>query len=519
MDRTLAMTTTALGTAFAGTPVTPADAAVIRDARRSGRTDVADDKGVAARSEDSKVMKCHHDKVDDVLGGIDTMRAGREKYLPRFRKEKADNYENRLMLTKMTNVYQDIVEGLASKPFEQLVELDGDPSQEYLDFAEDVDGASNQITIFAANTFFNGVNHGIDWIFVDHPPADANVRTMRDYREAGLRPYWTHVLNSNVLDVQSKVIGSKEVLVYFKVLEPGHPDHIREFERADTGEVTWTLYRKVKQDNSTEPQWVVVDAGDISIGVIPMVPFVTGRRKGRTWQVVPPMKSALELQVELYQQESALKFIKTMSGYPMLAANGIPKPKDAQGRPVDEVPVGPSTILWSGTNAETGKAGSWGYVEPSSENMKFLAADNESTARELRELGRQPLTAQASNITVIAAAVAATKARTAVRAWALLLKDTLENALILTALWMNDTTYEPVVSVFINFDDFMDGADIEALNAARERGDISRETYWHELRRRGILSSTFDDDEEVRRLLTELPSDGMDTTGEDPNAT
>ena len=40
---------------------------------------------------------------------------------------------------------------------------------------------------------------------------------------------------------------------------------------------------------------------------------------------------------------------------------------------------------------------------------------------------------------------------------------------------------------------------------------ISQETYWHELKRRGVLSPEFDVETEQQRLLDELPGDGVDT--------
>ena len=52
-----------------------------------------------------------------------------------------------------------------------------------------------------------------------------------------------------------------------------------------------------------------------------------------------------------------------------------------------------------------------------------------------------------------------------------------------------------------------DGSDIEELGKARERGDISVETYWDELKRRKILSPEFDVEIERKRLLDDIPVD------------
>lgn len=465
---------------------------------------VAVDDDMKKRSKDSAAMLPYWDQVNTLLDGIRGMRAAGEIYLPRFSDEDICDYNQRAKLTKMTNVYKDIVEGLSSKPFEQLVILkdDSNPPDEVVQFIEDVDGSGNNLTVFAANTFFNGINNAIHWIFVDHSNPVNQPRNIAEYKAGGNRVYWTHVSGSNVLDVRSEMIGARETLTYFKMLEPGDVERVREFKRSDDGVVTWTLWHKTED---MIPKWVVEDSGLISIGVIPMVPFITGRRIGRTWRIDPPMLDAADLQVELYQQESGLKFAKTLTAYPMLAANGIKPEKDSMGKPIYKVAVGPNRVLFTGTDS-SGKVGSWSYLEPGSESLKFLAADIEHTIRELRELGRQPLTVQSSNITVTTAMVAALKAKSAVKAWALMLKDTLENALLMTARWTG-VQYVPNVHVYTDFDDFMDGDDLDALGGARDRKDISRETYWTELKRRGVLSSDFDPVKEEERLLNELPGD------------
>jgi hypothetical protein len=177
-----------------------------------------------------------------------------------------------------------------------------------------------------------------------------------------------------------------------------------------------------------------------------------------------------------------------------------------------KVAVGPNRVLWSPPRDDGGPAGQWAYVEPGAESLKFLEARIEATERRLRELGRQPLTASSSNITVITAAVAAGKAKSAVKAWALMLGNALENALVLTAKWMG-IEYDPTVHVFAEFDDWMEGEDLDALNAARDRRDISHETYCEELLRRGVLSSNFTVVRERTRLLNDLPGNGPDNLG------
>lgn len=474
------------------------------------------------RSVDSEAMVPYWDKVDAIVDGIDALRREGEKYLTKFNDETQAEYDFRLRQTKLTNVYRDIIEGLAAKPFEQAIMFTEDQSddksgstpQSIIDFSYDVDGSGNNLTVFAAQTFFNGINSAIDWIMVDYPEADPTVVSIADSKRAGRRPYWSHILGRNILASESEMIGGKETLTFVKIFEPGEPDKVREFRRSPSGSVDWALYERtekvVEGTGLNATYFKKIKDGNVSIGVIPLVPFHTGRRDGRSWKLFPAMQDAADLQIELYLQESGLKFLKVLCAYPMLAANGINAPKDAKGNPV-KVAVGPTRVLYGGTGAD-GRAGSWTYVEPSAENLKFLAEDITNTIQNLRELGRQPLTASSSNITVITAAVAAGKAKSAVKAWAFKLKDALENALLLTAMW-DGISYDPDLTVFTDFDDWMEGEDLPTLQDARKTQQISQETYWEELSRRGVLSTNFTPERERARLLADVPIDDVSNEG------
>lgn len=472
-------------------------------------------------SADSRAMLDYWDQTDTIVDGIKAMRDAGDKYLPKFTDEQGDDYAFRVRLTKLTNVYRDIVEALSSKPFEQEVTLETDESktvpQPITDFSEDVDGAGNSITIFSGATFFNGINSAIDWIFVDYPPVDPTIRSQADAKASGARPYWSHVLGRNVLDSQSQMISGKETLVYLRIYEPGTIDHIRIFQRDPiSGVVSWQVFVKgqawvdAPHPFNGKTQFVLDSEGVVTIGVIPLVPFFTGRRDGRSWRFFPAMRDAADLQIELYQQESGLKFAKVLAAYPMLAGNGVKPPMQADGKTPKKLAVGPGRVLYAPPDG-AGVAGSWEYVEPSATSLTFLANDVKETIAQLRELGRQPLSLP--NDTVVSATRNANKSKSAVKAWALLLKDALENAMVITCQWMNidPATYDPTVNVYTEFDDFMNGGDLVALAGDRTRKDISRVTYWEEMKRRGVYSAEFTAQREEERLLKEMPSDGPDT--------
>lgn len=497
------------------------------------------EKGPDTPSADHEAMAPYWRMVETILEGAEAMRragstGGENPYLPKFPNEADEDYRYRKANAKFTNIYADIVSNLASKPFAKEVTLDEDAPDRIKALAEDIDGRGNNLHVFAANLFFGGVNNAFDWVLVEftktRPNPSGRPLSQAEERAQGLRPYWLHIPASRMLAAYTATIDGKEAFVHCRFREDATVrdgyvevarERVRELNRepivgADGavtgyGPATYTLWEKQK-GNDGKDTWVAIDSGAITLGVIPLVPFITGRRKGGSWRFVPPLQDAAYLQIEHFQQETALKHIKELTAFPMLSANGV-APRQEGGKIVP-VPVGPQAVLYAPPYGEGGQHGEWIFIEPTAESLKFLAADVENTEKQLREIGRQPLTATAG-ITVVTAALASQKASSAVQAWAWALKDALEQALRYTAMWLKEPV-EPEVRVFTDF--AIEAADDKGptmIMEMRKNGDLSRRTTWDEAQRRGILSGDFDADDEEQALQDELPDadDDIEITG------
>lgn len=459
-------------------------------------------------SPDMKKMLDYYQLVDALNDGIDAMRKGKQMYLPKFPDETNEDYLFRLSQTKMTNVLSDIIESLAAKCFEEDVKLDGEEADqnEFLrEFVKDVDGSGQTMNMFAMDVMEAGIRSAIDWIFIDYPVVDTSQpMSVKQKKDMRIRPFWSRIIAINVLEAKSVMFGGTEQMTYFRYKEPGTPDRVRVLELNEKI-VKWTLYRKTDNyDEKRKTYYVMEKNGVMDIDEIPIVPFITGRRVGRTFELKPPMKAAADAQKDIYHQESALKYAKVLAAYPMLSGNGVKPARDEAGN-IIPLGIGPQRVLYAPPNTD-GSVGSWKYVEPNANTLQFLAKDIETGFQNLRELGRQPLTAQTQNLTTVTTAFAAGKSKSAVSAWAGRLKGTLEHALRITAKWESIKDAVVRVFVFTEFDEFMGSEDIAELNTARSNGDISQETYWFECKRRGFLSDGFDPKKEKQLLLTESAS-------------
>lgn len=470
-------------------------------------------------------MLPYWNKVEAILAGEEAVIASGELMLPRFPGEDFDTYSRRLANAKFTNIYGDIVATLASKPFANDVRLRDGAATEMEALIEDIDGRGNNLTVFAASTFYAGINYAIDWIFVDYTPArpraDGGKLTLEDASRQGLRPYWVRIPAKRMLACYSEMIGGKEIIVHARILEDNTVrdgfgeltvQQVRILDRAieydefgtaiSVGPPTYEVLRRQRGVRAnSKSTWVPVAQGTMGIDEIPLVPFVTGERVEGSWVIQPPMRDALNTQVQHYQQETALKHIKEMCAYPMYAGQGVEPDTDSEGN-VKPIVIGPGRQLYA-PPSEDG-TGRWEMLEPSAESLRFLAEDIKATEDALRNLGKQPLTATAG-ITVVAAAVGSQKSSSAVQRWAFGLKDALEQAFVLTAKWKRVAS-PPEVVVYTDF--AIETADEKGptmLMEMRRNGDLSRLTLWEEAQRRKILSADFDADVEDERLAEEAP--------------
>lgn len=486
-------------------------------------------------SSDYEAMSPYWEKVEAILGGEDEIRAGGQAYLPKFPNEDPDDYKYRLATGKFTNVYADIVYHLAAKPFAQEIQVDEKTAGEQIRaLLANIDGKGNSLHTFAGETYFEGINRAVDWIFVEFtkpaPRADGLPLTQADEKKQGLRPYWVHIPATSMLAVYSDTIAGEEIFTHARWLERSVAregfdevvtERIRELNRAPILDefnrtigyqpATYAVWEKRASTSRTvsrrasSTNWEIVEEGKMSIGVIPLVPFITGKRIGKSWRFVPPMRDAANLQIKLYQAETRLWNISDLTAFPMLSGNGVAPEKDDDGDP-KPLPVGPRAVLYAPpTMGQTSAThGSWSFIEPAAQSLTFLSGEIKEMVKELRELGRQPLTAQSGNLTVVTTTFAAQKGNTSVKAWALALKHTLERALKLTAMWLKDASEPAVIWNLEDLDlDAIEDQGPEWLKDMAKRKRLSTRTEWKEAQRRNVLSSDFNPDDEEKALEDE----------------
>ena len=486
------------------------------------RDDPSNPSGAYAR------MSAVRERVGDILEGPDAIRAKGQTYLPKYESEDANEYKRRLTQAPWLPEFEDILGGLASKPFTKDITLADGASSEIVALAEDIDGRGNNLTAFARPTFRSGIAFGMVGILVDNT-GTGTARTRAEERRAGVRPYWLALSADDIIDLKTAFVGGREVAYHVRlkesvVVRDGYDerveDRIRELNRDPAysprgdivalGPPTWALHR-AERNNEGEQVWVKIDEGAFApLDEIPLALFWTGDRKG-SQEVQSPLAALADKQIELYRALSRKDEAYTKAGFPMLTANGLRPP--AKGE--EKLMTGPGRVLYA-----PAQGASWDYIQPEPDILKELRAEVEATRDDMRRLGLQPLMPKSGGVTATASAIDGARAQSAVQTWALAFKDVLEQALVYTARWIGQ---EPNVEVSIHTD-FLAGItsqpSLDALAKAREAKDLSRIAYLTGLIRLGVLPGDFDMEADEALIATELeglePEETPPEQGEEP---
>lgn len=470
----------------------------------------------SAFSSDYASMKDSFDMIFDILGGLERIRKQSTKYLPQYEKESKNEYSRRLAVAPWRPEFMDALLSLSAKPFQRDVQLTDSPSQAMQDFSEDVDGRGHDLTAFAREVFQNAIAYGVHGILVDFPTMTPGL-SLGAERASGARPYFVQVNAENLIALYTDYVNGKQVITHLRIRERfveryGFTERIvnrvRIFEPG-----RYEIWETVPQQSglgSNQPSnvntnqqtaMVKIQEGPITIPEVPLALFFTNKRTSEYF-VRPPLIDLANMQIELYRALSRQEEILTYAGSPMLVGKGMNPPEESKDgtETASQIVVGPRSVLFAPPGIG-GVQTDWSYIEPQAANIVAIQGHIQSLVNDMNRLGLQPAIDRRGTITATASAYDAAKAHSTLQAWAVGLRDVLEQAFIFANQWL--ASNESVsVNVFTDFAGDLSARVDEAkvLQATKAAGDLSRETLWQEYLRRGILGPDFDMDTEEQKI-------------------
>ena len=448
------------------------------------KTPASPSREYTARDPDRKL-------ITDVVGGLPAIVREKERYLTRWTNETPESFTTRLRDAVWTPLFDDILFGLASKPFSKEVSLRDGASARLEEWCEDVDGQGNNLHVFAQRAFEMAVRDGRVAVLVDYPAGPPPL-TMAQEAASGRRPYFVLIPDADLIALYTERQNGRDVIAHARIRE-------REIVRDGWGEAEverirvlepgrWSLYRRDDSapGRTAASKWLLEDEGVFTpLRFVPMVVFEVGD--------APPLAKIARLQIELFRQENNLKSILNRTAFPIFAANGMSAPSEKE----KTLTIGPGAILFGGDG------GSWSILEPQGTTIQQLREVIDGIKTEMRRLGMQPLLPGTGTITATASGIEAAKAHSAVQMWALKLKDALEQMLAIMGAWVGE---QVEAEVFVNTDfgiELADRADDQTILALYEQGVVSKSTVRDEMKRRGRLSADYDGDEDDERIEEE----------------
>ena len=434
--------------------------------------------------------------IDDLYGGTISMRDARAKWLPVEERESAKAYNARLDRSILYNSYRDTIKKIVSKPFSQPVIVQGEGTgHEALEAIEDnADRRGSDLTAFGREVFEAAVKYGMTHVLVDHP-SNSNL-SLAQQRERDIRPYFVHVPPTNLIAWRFKDERSEELSqarIKETVCVPDGEWGEKEIERI----TVWFEDRVEVWENESgndDDGWVVAEGRDHTFGRIPLLTFYIDRTG--TLTSTPPLEDLAWLNLAHWQSYSDQRNILRVARVPIILATGF---KDGE---LDGMTIGPSRFMES-LNPDAKLQ----HIEHSGKALSAGAEDIVALEERMVVLGLQPMTQKAGNTTATGKAIDEGRTHTAIQAWIRGAENFIEALYGLAGEWIGAEIPDDFgIDINNDFGFTNRSADeVSNLIKARVTGELSRETFLKELKRRGFLSEAVDIPKEEGMLEDEVP--------------
>ncbi len=434
--------------------------------------------GLESRNYQAMALRWH--LPETLMGGTTAMRAAGHTYLPQDDKESDAGYDTRLRRSFLLNAFARTVRSMTGKPFSKPIVMREGAGDRLSEMAEDIDKEGRKLNLFMEEVFRTAMTYGLSHILVDMPKSSVPNPTLADDLREKRRPYWVHVKPRQLIGYRSRRVGSQQVLTSVRIREVtmeedgdyGEKEVIRIREINLTNYIIW---RQVPADSS----WVVEEQGPMTLGFIPFFTVYTGRVGFQLAN--PPLEDLAWMNVAHWQSSSDQRHILHVARVPILFSSGL-------GEEADKLIIGPNRHIQGPENS------TMTYVEHSGAAIASGREDLLDLEDNMRLMGLELLMPMnGGGQTATAKALDYADINSPLQFMALGMQDTIDLALWASAKWMN---IDETAKVKVNTDfgiTLRDAADVQGLIQSRIAGEISRETFWRELKRRNILADDFDE--------------------------
>lgn len=315
------------------------------------------------------------------MEGTQYLRQNASRFLPQQPMELEDAWRGRVSRSVFSPFYQRVARTAVGLILRKPIYLDGGDESFFEEWREDVDRQGTSLDQFARDQLLNSIAYGHSSWLVDFPDA-SNIRTLKDQKDARLRPYFVPVPIWNILGWRQDPRENAGELQQVRLKEVAavpkgrfgqeYKNRVRVLEKGK-----WELYEASGELGTTG--WTIIDQGRISVENIPLVS--TYSNKLAPLYSDPPLEEIAQLNLTYYQRHADLIQALHIAAQPLLVLKGFDDSTDPVGLSVNNAILLPPE-------------GDAMYVEPASSAFDAQRAELDLLEDQMGKLGIAVLTQQ-----------------------------------------------------------------------------------------------------------------------------
>jgi len=431
--------------------------------------------------------------INSLMGGTKAMRKKGEKYLPRERKEKMRDWENRRDRSFLLNKFKDAVNKTSSKPFSRPITLqNAEKLHEQLKLIEDdADGTGRNLTQFFWACFKNALEKGLTHVLVDFPAIDGQL-TLAQERALGVRPRFVHI---KAEDLFFWKFDNDDNLVEIRFTEKGvessgehsqkKVERIRVYKKE-----TWELWEK-----NEKGAWEKKEDGTHTFNGVPLTTWYMDQDGVMT--ATPPFLELAWTNLTHWQSYSDQRNLLRVARVPIVVGSGFTK-----GEIDDGIEIGATRFIVS-ENPDAKIE----HAEHSGKAIEAGRMDLKDLEEQMDMMALEPFVGKTGAPTATAKAIDESKSQSSVQAWIRSGENVVKNCYALAGEWVKyELPDDFKADIFNDFAIVLMGKDDkETLLKTVQSGKISQQTYLRECKRRGFLSENLDVEEEIEAIESQPP--------------
>lgn len=448
--------------------------------------------------------------VDALMGGTKAMRKAGTQFLPKWPKEDATAYGDRLALSTLFPAYSETIGNMTGRVFAEPILVESNVPANIAEMLDNIDNQKSNLQVWAREQFKRGLSHGMTFVMVDFPETPEGA-TLADQKAMAARPYAIEIKPEQVLGWKTATVNGAQVLSQFRYkeyVEEEDPENefaykcIEQVRVLEPGK--WRTYRATEKDGS----YALYDEGATTLSYVPVAVFYTKRTGFMT--ATPPLMELAHLNIKHWQSQSDQDNILHVARVPIFAMIGVDQAYGAN-EPSTEATIGSNTALMIPMGGDAK------FVEHSGQAITSGQESLNALLDEMRMAGAKMLQREKqANKTATQSAEESAQELSPLEAMAEQFEDFLENILQMFADWLGlPDGGELEVRGNFEIDQAADTSVPTLLNMSAQ-GKLSNQTLYEEYQRRGVISSDRSWDDEQERLAVQGPELGMILPSADP---